>query len=68
MFVPGLAHVLIGQTKKGIIIFVAVFLTVGLIYLVSIVVAFDAYLVLRAQQYREVGEFEILPDSKAFFG
>ncbi|MEZ4458168.1 MAG: protein kinase [bacterium] len=68
LFVPGLAHVLIGQTKKGIIIFVAVFLTVGLIYLVSIVVAFDAYLVLRAQQYREVGEFEILPDSKAFFG
>ena len=68
LFVPGLAHVLIGQTKKGIIIFVAVFLTVGLIYLVSIVVAFDAYLVLRAQQYRVVGEFEILPDSKAFFG
>lgn len=68
LFIPGLAHVMIGQTKKGTLLFLTIFLTVGLLYVVSIVVAFDAYLVLRAQRYRAVGEFEFLPDSKMFFG
>lgn len=66
-FIPGLAHVMIGQTKKGVLIFLAVFLTAGILYIGSLAVVFDAYLVLRAQQYRTVGEFEILPDSRAFF-
>ncbi len=66
-FIPGLAHVMFGQTKKGILIFLAVLLTAGILYILSLAVVFDAYLVLRAQQYREVGEFEILPDSKSFF-
>lgn len=68
LLIPGLAHVMIGQTKKGVIFFVLLFLTVGLFYAVSIVVAFDAYLVLRAQRTRHVGDFEFFPDSKSFFG
>ncbi len=65
--IPGLAHVMIGQTKKGVLIFLAVLFTAGILYIVSLAVVFDAYLVLRAQQYRVVEEFEILPDSKSFF-
>jgi serine/threonine protein kinase len=65
--IPGLAHVMFGQTKKGVLIFLAVLLTAGILYILSLAVVFDAYLVLRAQQYREVKDFEILPDSKSFF-
>lgn len=67
LLIPGLAHVMIGQVKKGIGFFVLLFLSFGLLYVVSVLVAFDAFLVLRAQKNREVKEFEFFPDSKSFF-
>ncbi len=66
-FIPGVAHLAFGQTKKGGILLLAIFLTFGIIYVVSLAVVFDAYLCLRAKQKREVGDFELFPDYKDFF-
>lgn len=68
LFVPGAAHIAFGQTKKGILLLAAIFLTFGLVYLISIALVFDAYLVLRAKSYREVDEFEMVPDLKEVLG
>lgn len=67
LLIPGLAHVMIGQVKKGVAFFILLFLSFGLLYMVSILIAFDAFLVLRAQKTRDVAEFEFFPDSKSFF-
>ncbi len=67
-FVPGAAHIAFGQTKKGILLVASIVLTFGLVYLISIGLVFDAYLVLRAKSYREVDEFEMLPDLKEVLG
>ena len=59
---PGIGHVLLGQRTKGIVIFVSLFVTLGLLYLVALGVAFDAFLVVRASRKREVGKWEFFPD------
>ncbi len=61
LLLPGIGHLILGQTKKGIAIFAALILTVGLLYLVAFGVAFDAFLVVRARRKREVGPWEFFP-------
>jgi serine/threonine protein kinase len=62
VFLPGAGHIMLGQKNKGIAILVALVLTVGLLYLVALAVAFDAFLVVRASRRREVGPWEFFPD------
>jgi len=66
-FLPGVAHLAFGQTKKGALILLAFVLTLGTGIVLSLAVVFDAYLVLRASKQRQVGELEFFPDYKAFF-
>jgi len=66
-FVPGVAHLAFGQTKKGILLLVIFFLTLGAAIVVSLAFVFDAFLVLRAKRTREVGDFEFFPGYKEFF-
>lgn len=58
---PGIGHVLLGQKAKGLAIFVAFVLTLGLLYFVALAVAFDAFLVVRASRKRDVGAWEFFP-------
>jgi TM2 domain-containing membrane protein YozV len=68
IFLPGVGHILLGQKTKGLAILAAVILSCGVGYLVSAIVAIDAYLVARVQKERAVGEWEILPEHKRLLG
>lgn len=67
LFVPGVAHLAFGQTKKGAIILIIFGLSLGTILIATLAFALDALLIVRAKRYREVGEFEFFPDYKEFF-
>jgi len=64
--VPGVGQMMLGQVKKGVAILVGTILTCGVGYVVSILIAVDAYLLAMAVKEREVGEWEILPDHKKY--
>lgn len=65
---PGVGHFLLGQTKKGIAIIAAVILSCGVGYLVSILIAVDAYCVARIRKERQVGEWEFFPEHNKLLG
>ena len=66
LFAPGLGHVLLGQTAKGLVILALVVASCGVGYIVSAIVAFDAYLVARARKEREVGDWECFPEHRRY--
>lgn len=68
IFLPGVGHLVLGQKTKGIAIIAGVILSCGVGYLVSAIIAIDAYLVARVQKEREVGEWEVFPEHKRLLG
>lgn len=60
-FVPGVGHMMLGQTVKGAVILGATILTCGMGYILAMLICVDAYYVARARKYRPVGEWEFLP-------
>lgn len=60
VFVPGAGHLMLGQTQKGFV-FLAGILLCGLSYVVSVIIALDAYMVGQAKRHRPVDEWEFFP-------
>ncbi len=68
VFLPGFGHVMLDQKAKGLIILAAVLLSFGVGYIVSCVIALDAYLVARTRKHRPVADFECFPEHQRFLG
>jgi TM2 domain-containing membrane protein YozV len=68
VFAPGLGHVLLGQKVKGIVILALVVASCGVGYLMSALVALDAYCLARARKQRSVGDWELFPESEQNLG
>lgn len=62
LFLPGVGHMILGQTTKGIVVLLVSVLTCGLGGLLLAAVALDAYAVATAKKRRAVGEWEFFPD------
>jgi TM2 domain-containing membrane protein YozV len=62
VLVPGLGHVMLGQTAKGVLILALVVASCGVGYLVSALIALDAYCVARARKVRQVSDWELFPE------
>lgn len=63
---PGVGHIILGQTLKGLVILLLVFATFGVGLLVSAVVALDCYLVARARKERTLGTWECFPERRRY--
>lgn len=59
---PGLGHVILGQVAKGLLIMALVIASCGVGYIVSAIVALDAFLVAKARRRRAVGLWETFPE------
>ena len=68
IFAPGLGHIILGQTLKGLLILTVFVASCGLGYLVSTFIALDAYLVARVRKQREVGSWEVFPEHRQMVG
>ncbi len=68
VILPGLGHLMLGQKTKGLVIFAAVIASCGVGYVVSVLIAVDAYLVARVRKHRPAGEFECFPEHEAYLG
>lgn len=68
IFAPGLGHMLLGQTTKGLVILGLVIASCGVGYLVAALIAMDAWLVARALKERSVGAWELFPDHARHVG
>jgi hypothetical protein len=65
IILPGLGHVILGQPLKGLVIFAAVMASCGVGYVISVLIAIDAYLVATVRKERAVGPWEIFPEHRA---
>jgi TM2 domain-containing membrane protein YozV len=65
--IPGLGQLLLGQTVKGLVLLGVALITCSGLGLFSVASVVDAYLVAKAQQNREVGEWEFFPDYREAF-
>ena len=63
VFLPGVGHMMLGQAVKGIVILGVSMFTCGGFGLLWFAVILDAYLVAMTRKYRDVGDWEILPDA-----
>ena len=61
-FFPGIGHVMLGQTVKGLVIFGAVILTCGIGYALNLLIVADAYFVAMCKKDRAIGDWEFFPD------
>jgi TM2 domain-containing membrane protein YozV len=59
---PGLGHVILGQVAKGLVIMALVIASCGVGYIVSAIVALDAFSVAKARRRRTVGLWETFPE------
>lgn len=59
---PGVGHLMLGQTTRGLVILAGILFTCGAGYIVSLLVVADCYFVAMTQKYREVGDWEFFPD------
>ena len=66
-FFPGVGHMILGQSMKGIAILVVSIFTCGGLGIGWILVLVDAYLVAMTRKYRPLGDWEFFPDSKQHF-
>jgi TM2 domain-containing membrane protein YozV len=62
IFLPGVGHIMAGQTMKGLAIIAGVIFTCGVGYTISLLVAADAYFVVMCKKDRPVGDWEFFPD------
>ena len=62
---PGIGHIVLGQVMKGIVILALVIASCGVGYIVSAIIALDAFMVARARRVRQVGDWEIFPDHRS---
>ena len=65
--IPGLGQLLLGQTVKGLVLLGIALITCSGMGLFSVASIVDAYLVAKAKQNREVGEWEFFPDYREAF-
>lgn len=68
VFLPGVGHIMLDQKTKGLVILAAVIASCGVGYLVSVIIAIDAYLVARTRRYRPVADFECFPEHERYLG
>ena len=68
VFLPGIGHIMLEQKTKGLVILAAVIASCGVGYLVSCIIAVDAYLVARARKERPVADFECFPEHQRYLG
>ncbi len=68
VFLPGIGHIMLEQKIKGLVILATVIASCGVGYLVSSVIAVDAYLVARVRKHRAVGDFECFPEHGRYLG
>ena len=61
LILPGIGHLMLGQTQKGLAIFALTFFTCGLSYFAVLLVIYDAYMVALARKKRPIQEWEFLP-------
>ncbi|MBK8996327.1 MAG: hypothetical protein IPM35_11350 [Myxococcales bacterium] len=62
VFAPGLGHVILGQVAKGLVIMALVIASCGVGYIVSAIVALDAFTVAKARKRRAIGQWETFPE------
>jgi TM2 domain-containing membrane protein YozV len=68
VFLPGLGHIMLDQRTKGLVILAAVIASCGVGYIVSVLIAVDAYLVARVRKERAVADFECFPEHERHLG
>jgi len=68
VFLPGLGHIMLDQRTKGLVILAAVIASCGVGYIVSVIIAMDAYLVARVRKERSVADFECFPEHERYLG
>ncbi|MBI5535913.1 MAG: hypothetical protein HY898_24550 [Deltaproteobacteria bacterium] len=68
VILPGTGHMLLGQPLKGLVILAAVLGSCGVGYVVSVIIAIDAYAVARVRKEREVGPWEVFPEHRRVVG
>ncbi len=61
---PGVGHMIMGQTAKGLVILAAVLLSCGVGFLASFLLALDVYLIALASKDRQIAGWEFFPDYK----
>lgn len=61
-FLPGVGHMMLNQTKRGIAILAVSIVTCGGLGLLAFASVIDAYCVTLSQKYRSVGDWEFFPD------
>ena len=59
---PGLGHVILGRVATGLVIMALVIASCGVGYIVSAIVALDAFSVAKARRRRTVGLWETFPE------
>jgi TM2 domain-containing membrane protein YozV len=63
-FVPGVGHIILGQTTRGIALLAAFVFTCNGFGLLPFLALADAYFVALTQKYRQVDDWEFFPDYK----
>lgn len=61
-FIPGVGHMMLGQTMKGAVILAAVIFTCGAGYMAVLAVVADAYFCLMTKKDRQLDDWEFFPD------
>ncbi|RDV37798.1 hypothetical protein DV096_11820 [Bradymonadaceae bacterium TMQ3] len=66
--IPGVGQIMMGQTAKGLVILAVAIVTGCGGGLISIASVLDAFLLIKAKEYRQVGDWEFFPDFNQTFG
>lgn len=67
-FFPGVGHMMLGQTTKGIVVLLAAIFTCGFGGLLNLAVILDCYLVAMTRKYRQLDDWEFFPDMNKHLG
>lgn len=60
---PGVGHLMLGQTMKGLVILAAIIFTCGAGYIASILVVADAFFCLaKKKEYGQLEDWEVFPN------
>ena len=62
---PGIGHIVLGQVMKGLVILLLVVASCGVGYIISAIIALDAFMVARARRVRKVGDWECFPEHRS---
>jgi TM2 domain-containing membrane protein YozV len=63
-FLPGVGHIMLGQTTRGIALLAAFVFTCNGLGLLPFLALADAYFVALTQKYRQGDDWEFFPDYK----